>query len=945
MRVYENLEKLHWNREPSRAHYIPYDSFEKAVIGDKNASAYYQLLNGTWDFKFFPRDIDGEGEVSFSETIPVPSCWQCYGYEKPIYTNLNYPYPVDPPYVPDENPMGVYRRFVEIDEKWQKRRTYIVFEGVASHLTLYVNGEFVGSSMGSHLSAEFELTKFLHGGENEILVQVRKWCVGSYLEDQDCFRFNGIFRDVYLLSRDQDRLWDIEIKADDKEIVYLGEGNCMILDAEGKEADLSNPILWNAEKPYLYTAVISHGEEYIPQKIGMRTIAISPCQELLINGVAVKLKGVNHHDTHPEHGYCQTEEEFLQELELMKELNINCVRTSHYPPTPYFLEQCDRLGFYVIDETDIETHGFSTRNTRYEYDIENMDWICRRPEWKAAFVERGERMVERDKNHPCVIFWSLGNESAYGENFVAMAKWVWNRDKSRLVHYEGENHWKPEPAKDMDVASYMYSRLDLLEEYAKSDDARPVFLCEYCHSMGNGPGDVMDYWKLIYQYPRLIGGCIWEWADHVVLEDGVCRYGGDFGEITHDVNFCCDGLVFCDRTLKAGTLEAKRAYQPMWSYLENGTLTVQNHYDFTNLNEFSLQWSVEKDGQEIQTGQCVLDIPPHGEAVVELPYSLPESCGLGCYLNLSLSRDGKEFAIDQHQLPVAIKKAETCHTAKQLSFEKTPEEIIVRGENFVHRFDTRRGMLKDIAGLTEGLAEISAWRAPTDNDRHIKRRWGYIGGDNQTGENLNRIFSKVYSCILEGNTVTVTGSISGVARKPFFRYTAKYSFFDDGSIGVQLSGKVKEECVWLPRLGFTFRVPKGASAFRYFGMGPGETYCDLHHYAKMGLFDSSAEKEYVAYVVPQEHGNHYHTTWLQMDNGLTFTADDSFEINVSEYTAQALTEAMHTDELVKDDSVLVRVDYKVSGIGSRSCGPELLEKYRLSEKDIEFGFRIGIEKE
>ncbi len=950
MRSYEDLNRLYQNREAARSYYIPYDSFESALRGVREESPFYRLLNGTWDFCFYERDDDYRGEDRYPDRIPVPSCWECHGYEKPYYTNVNYPFPVDPPYVPDDNPMGVYRRTVEIDDAWAARRTYIVFEGVSAHLSLYVNGQFVGESMGSHLPSEFELTRFLKTGSNEIRVLVRKWCLGSYLEDQDFFRFHGIFRDVYLLSRDTDRIWDLEIKADDKTITYTGEGTAVIYDADGKEADLAAPILWNAEKPYLYTVVVQHGSEYIPQKVGMRTVRFSDKNELLINGVPIKLRGVNHHDTHPKNGYCETDEELRSELLLMKSLNINTVRTSHYPPTPHFLELCDELGFYVVDETDIETHGFVQRNSGYGYDIKNEDWICNQPVWKDAYVERAVRMVERDKNHACVIFWSLGNESGYGPNFIAMGEWIRARDDSRFVHYEGENAYlifNNGENRDLNLKrvspmrSYMYPPVTDVTKWGE-EETEPVFLCEYSHAMGNGPGDVMDYWKEIYRYPNLIGGCIWEWADHVAETDGVYRYGGDFGEMTDDGNFCCDGLVFADRTLKAGSLEAKCAYQPMWSRMEDGKLYVKNQHDFTDLNEYTLFWNVETDGKVTDRGSCTVDAAPHCEKEISLPYTLPASCTLGCYLNLSLMRGDAEAAVCQHALDVPVKKEEKCTSADNVQIYEEDGQIIVKGAHFQHRFDKRHGCLTDIDGRLAAPAEISAWRAPTDNDRRIKKTWGYLDGDNFSGENLNRTFRKVYDCRIEENRIEVEGSVSGVARKPFLHDRTVYTFYDDGGIGVQFYGKIKEEAVWLPRLGFVFHVPGEDLSFRYFGMGPGETYCDMHHFAKMGYYESTAKGEYVPYVVPQEHGNHYQTKLLRLANGLTFTADDTFEINVSAYDDQMLTEAMHTDELRSGKDIRVRIDYKVSGIGSNSCGPELIEQYRLSEKGIRYGFRIDL---
>lgn len=942
MRFYEDLSKLHINREAARAYYIPYDSEEKAKKGIPAESNYYECLNGVWDFEYYDADFEEGVKKPLSGKINVPGNWQMQGYDKPWYTNVNYPFSVDPPYVPDINPLGIYSRSFSVSKDWENRRTYIVFDGVSSCFELFVNGKFVGFSSGSHMPAEFELTDFILNGKNTLTVKVRKWCAGSYLEDQDFFRLSGIFRDVYLLSRDEDHLADIEIFADDKRIEYLGEGEYKIYDADGKIADLTAPVLWNAEKPYLYTVIIKHGNEYIPQKIGMRTVATSQQGELLINGVSVKLKGINRHDTHPRYGYYMPEEEIKSELKLMKKLNINCIRTSHYPPTSYFLKLCDEMGFYVIDEADLEIHGFVSRRPGYEYDTDNPEWICQQDEWKDAFLDRQIRMVERDKNHACVIIWSLGNESGYGKNHAEMSYWTKNRDKSRLVHYERAlEQGNPDT---VDITSYMYLELSQLEEYAKAEDPRPVFLCEYSHSMGNGPGDIADYWELMDKYPKLIGGCIWEWADHTVIgKDGTLLYGGDFDDPIHDVNFCCDGLVFADRSLKAGSLEAKAIYQPMKTSLCGSVLTVKNCYDFTNLNECTLFWSVETDGIVTSSGKIKADIPPHSSMDINLDMKLPDKCSLGCYLNVSLvDNNGYEVASCQHKTDVAVIADKPCTTSDNVCITQKNNIITVSGDGFTHTFNSVTGMLAGLNGLTDGEAQLTAWRAPTDNDRKVKSKWGYVNGDNLMGENINVLLSKAYSCEISGNVITVSGSLSGISRMPFFRYTAKYSFYDDGSVDVSLKGNVREDCVNLPRLGFEFRLPKTASAFRYFGMGPEECYCDMHHYAKIGLYESSAEAEYIPYIVPQEHGNHYMTSCLEMSNGLCFTADDTFEINVSEYTPDMLTKAMHTNELKKADFITVRIDYKNAGIGSNSCGPELIEKYAVNDKEIEFNFRISI---
>lgn len=951
-KIYENLDKTQINTAPLRSHYIPYDTLSGALSGNPENSKFYKLLNGVWDFAYYNHDTEEGGPAVKSGKINVPGNWQMQGYDKPWYTNVNYPFPIDPPYAPDDNPMGVYTKTVELPEEWRGRRTYIVFEGVSSCLELHVNGSFVGYSSGSHMPSEFELTSYLVPGKNTIVAKVRKWCVGSYLEDQDFFRLSGIFRDVYLLSRDISHLTDVEIHADDKNITYDGEGEFYVYDADGKAADLSSPILWNAEKPYLYTAVIKHCNEFIPQKIGMRKIEVSDKGELLINGTSVLLKGVNHHDTHPKYGYHIPEDEMRSELELMKKLNINCIRTSHYPPTPKFLELCDEIGFYVVDETDIEIHGFVSRYPWYvrrnSYDMDSMDWLCRRPEWKDEFVNRIKRMVERDKNHACVFMWSLGNESGYGKNHNAMYEWAKERDTSRLVHYEGagviEGGRDNFPKEISDVVSYMYMGVEELETHAVDDDKRPVYLCEYSHAMGNGPGDLADYMELFRKYPKLIGGCIWEWADHtVVRKDGTCLYGGDFDELTDDGNFCCDGLVFADRNLKAGSLEAKAIYQPFSTEFDGKTLTVNNLFDFTDLSEYTICYTVEADGICTYSAKLHADVAPHESQSLALDLNLPLECKIGCYLNISLiDKNGFEVASTQHKLDVPVRKELPCSTSDKIVITKERDTITVNGDGFTHTFNAHSGMLASLNGLTEGEAKLTAWRAPTDNDRNIKKSWGYINGNNAFGENINRLCPKVHECSISDNKITVNGSLSGVSRIPFFKYSTEYSFFDDGSIGVSLKGKVREDCVELPRLGFEFALPKNSSKFRYFGMGPEETYCDMHHYAKMGMYESDAASEYVPYIMPQEHGNHFNTKCLETENGLCFTADGSFEINVSEYTSEALTKAMHTDELEKADNIIVRIDYKNAGIGSNSCGPKLLEKYRLSDKDIDFNFRISI---
>ena len=943
MRIYEDFSKTSENREAQRAYYIPYESLEKALKGNKHNSAYYKLLNGKWHFAYFKRDIDVPNEITAWDIIDVPSCWQHTGYEKPWYTNQNYPHAVEAPYVPDDNPCGVYERSFVIDDSWSKRKTYIVFEGVSSCMFLSVNGEYVGFSQGSHLQAEFDITNYVKKGENKVLVKVLKWCVGSYLEDQDFFRCNGIFRDVYLLSREENHIKDVFIKADMKSIVVDAK-DYEIYDGTTKVKNLDNPILWNAENPHLYTVVVKGETEYIPFNVGMREVKISQNGELLINEIPVILKGVNHHDTNPHKGWTMSDEDILKDLTLMKKLNINAIRTSHYPPTAEFLNYCDKLGFYVVDENDIETHGYVLRKCAGTgYDSENPIWPCSNPDFKEMFMERMVRMVERDKNHPSVIMWSMGNESGCGENTALMMQWAKERDASRLIHSEdatrkGYGHMT-------DVASVMYPVIETIINYveAPENSSKPLFLCEYSHSMGNSPGDVYDYVELFEKYPNLCGGCVWEWADHNYYENGVLKYGGDAGEITHDRNFCCDGMVFSDRTLKAGSYEVKYVYQYFDTEIREDKLRITNKYDFTNLDKYSLLLTLQCDGKIIEEKELVLNVPPHESVDIDIPFTVPDKCRWGAYLNISL-RDKYLFEVGMKQHKLDTPEEMITVSAPNQNITQDDYRVYINGENYSYIFNKHYGNIESIVKNGKELlampVSLSVWRAPTDNDRRVEEKWGHINAEN--GENMDRITQKVYSCSVNGNKITGEGSLAGVGRIPLLHFTAEYTFYENCEIKVSLKGKVREDLeIFLPRLGFEFSLAKKNDSFTYFGMGDRENYRDMCHHAKVGLYKSSAEKEYVAYVMPQEHGNHTKAKYLEMESGLSFAADAEFEFNVSEYTKEALTLARHTDELKKNDYTNVRIDYKSTGIGSASCGPQdFIPKYCFFDKDIRFEFYI-----
>ncbi len=964
MRKYECLDRIHENVLRPRAHYIPYDSLEKALSGEKMRSSYYKLLNGEWDFAYFSRDIDCPEVITAWDKISVPSCWQTTGYEKPYYTNVNYPYPVDPPYVPDDNPLGVYRKIVHISAKEAQQENYIVFEGAAPCVELYVNGAYVGYSTVSHSTSEFKID--LREGDNEILVKVYKWCVSSYLEDQDFLRYNGIFRDVYLLSRPAGHVFDINVSFDaqnvavkhtmltqnDKSASLCADGYFdsvyQIYNREGKPDDLDNPILWNAEQPYLYTVVIEQAGEFIPIKIGLRNQQITEKGELLINGVSVKLKGVNHHDTHPYTGYAMTYEEMREELLKMKELNMNCIRTSHYPPQPAFIELCDELGFYLCDEADVETHGFCSRTNKWQYD-EAAIWPCRNPEWKDAFVDRAARLYERDKNNTCVVMFSLGNESNYGENFAAMSHYIREREADRtgtkrMVHYENAycNNAEDKDPDTVDLVSRMYTTPEqMLAYHENTGDTRPIFWCEYSHAMGNGPGDLMDYWNFIYDVPYFIGGCIWEWTDHTApIAPGKLGYGGDFGEETHDSNFCCDGLTFYDRSFKAGSYEAKYVHQPMKADWKNDVLTVQNRNDFRNLSEFDFKWEVTADGVKVSEGTLELQAKGHEVLDVPLTLDIPQS-KYGTYFKISMyEKDGREVAFQQVPLQEGqlagasvsdgVLEEQYAEAAKHnVKIDKDGEYALISGKDFSYKFNLHYGWLEEAEDFLKTPMKLTIWKAPTDNERKIKNKW--------TEDRYDKCRHKVYESIISNNCIRVKGALAAVSRSPFFRYEAAYTFMEDGRIDIQLDGIFDEERSFLPRLGFEFKTAE--KEFNYFGYGPHESYIDMHYGSYMGLFESSAEKEYVPYIKPQEHGSHYNTKFADFHK-YAFESVQGFSLNVSEYSSEELTRKTHYFELEKDAYTNVRIDYKVSGIGSNSCGPELREQYRMNDKEVHFAFSM-----
>jgi len=1032
---WQNQHILAKNREPAHATSISYPSPEAAFTFERNLSPYFTLLNGQWKFHYLPfADACPNGferpgfDASSWDSIPVPSNWQMLGYGKPNYTNVAYPYPVNPPYVPDDNPIGLYRSDFNIPVAWKERQIFIVFEGVNSAFKLWINGQEVGYSQGSHLPSEFNITHFIHTGENTLAVQVFQWSDGSYLEDQDMWRLSGIFRDVYLVAAPQVHIRDVYINTnldnayenatltvksyiknynndkcqnysviaelyDDKSNRVLQSESSITLET-GEETTLemqsaiNNPAKWSAEIPYLYTLLLSLKSEdgilFETQSftVGFRKVEIKN-QQLLVNGTSVKLKGVNRHDTHPDLGHAVSRESMIKDIILMKQHNINTVRTSHYPNDPYWLDLCDRYGLYVIDETDLECHGFAITG--------NINELSDDPEWEQAYIDRVERMVERDKNHPSVIIWSLGNESGYGRNHNAMANWIRERYADRPIHYEGAHD-----AHVVDIVSTMYPSVDkLTDEGKKTDDPRPFFMCEYAHAMGNGPGNLKEYWEAIYQYPRLIGGCIWEWVDHGIRQytetgEEWFAYGGDFGDQPNDGNFCIDGLNFPDRIPHSGLIEYKKIIEPVKVQavnLQSGIFTITNLYDFLSLKHLDGYWQIKCDGKAIQHGKLTsLDIDAGQSLTITIPYTLPSAKTENEYwINFTFvlnadtpwAKQGFEIAWAQFKLPVeTLSLYIDSSDMENLIRNESKNAIEIIGNNFKLLFDKHYGKIISYVyngkDLIHDGPRINLWRAPTDNDVHQAKLWKQIGLDRL----ISRISDISYTAI---NPQTVKINVSQVlapySLKPVCDSKITYTIYGNGDVDISanLSFCIEPPQLWhmmppefmhvlhasniaweqipkalplsmlyLPRIGMEMQVPKGIEMFEWYGRGPHENYVDKKESAKIDIYKSTIDEQHVPYIRPQENGNKLDVRWaavtdLQGD-GWLIMGKPMFNISVHHYTTHDLTQAEHTYELPHRDETTINIDYAKGGLGSNSCGPEPLDKYKLKPENVTFGF-------
>ena len=1010
---HKSLCDFHVNCEKPRAYFVPFENEKKAVLSKRGESAYFKTLCGKWNFKYFDsvNDIDEDltaedydiCDCGCFDEIDVPRNWQTVldaGYDVPNYTNIRYPFPYDPPHIPDDNPCGVYIRDFYLSEGFADRHVFLNFEGVDAGYYVYLNGQFVGYSSVSHSVSEFDVAGLAKEGRNRLVVIVLKWAASSYLEDQDMWRMSGIFREVYLLARSEDRICDFYARqslSDDLskaalelEIEKTGKGKVQYklvspdgnVCAEGKCADscsveLECPMLWSDETPNLYTLILSYGDETVAKKIGFRKYEIRN-RVVYINGKKVKARGVNRHDSHPILGHTTPYDHYLRDLYILKAHNVNTVRTSHYPSDARFIELCDVLGFYVVCEADLEAHGacYSDGGDRNE--------ISDNPEWEKLYIDRAQRLFERDKNSPCIIFWSLGNEAGVGCNQCKMAEYIRSRDKNAIIHYEGAasvyieapcygNHGVLPRNASFDrlneistVESRMYPEMGEFEEYLKKGK-KAYFLCEYCHAMGNGPGDLAAYWEIIRKYDNCFGGCIWEFTDHSVQIDADGKkgytYGGDFGDVPNDGNFCVDGLVYPDRRVHTGLLEAKKVYQPYFAELldfETGEVKITSRRYFTSLSDLSLAWSVECDGKTVLGGNVPkLDIAPLRSRTLKL-FNAYDLCDEGEYtLTLRFvynsehewAKAGEENGFYQFELfnVCADDDWDEC-TVGQNRLECGEDEryIEICCGDTCYRFDKVKGTVCDIVhegnSMIEEPLSFEIWRAPTDNDRNIKASWYNCGYD--------CINTKVYeSGISEvcDDHITVFAKISlgAKAYTPVLWADVTYVFSNDGSCSVEVNAKKNPSKPFLPKFGMRFIMPEGNERVEYFGYGPMESYVDKNLASRLSYFKTTATDNFEPYVRPQENSSHFGTRRAFVGNlfghGIKFENlydGDSFSFCASHFRAETLEKTPHDYELVPEKSTVVCIDMRMSGIGSNSCGPQLAEKYRVNDEKFFCSFKF-----
>lgn len=1002
MKTWENHQIDGINRMPARAHFLTFPSKEKALLNNNRYTHAFKNLNGVWKFMFLDApEYSPEGffnsdfDVTKMDDITVPGNWQLQGYGKMHYSDLWYNFPINPPYVPTENPTGIYKRTFFVEESYRDKKIIIRFCGVDSAYHLWINGKEVGYSKVARNESEFDITDLIRvGEENDVTVRVYQWSDGTYLEDQDMWWESGIFRDVELIGVPKDGINDYKVIADldDEykngifkveaflrttkevnvtfELVDAGENTVFtktVVAKEGKAcideviADVNH---WTAETPYLYKlfmTVEDNGQivEVIPQNVGFRNIRLNG-ETFLVNGVAIKFKGVNRHDYSPQNGRVVSREEIEKDIILMKQFNINAIRTSHYPNSYYLYDLCDEYGMYLIAETDLECHGFELTG--------DYKWITDDPSWELAYVSRMTRMIERDKNHPAIIFWSLGNESAFGCNFRKMTDVAHEMDPTRLVHYEGDFD-----VESADVYSTMYTWIENPKKpYLMKDiiekSKKPHIHCEYCHAMGNGPGNLKDYQDLVYAHDKLQGGFVWEWFDHGIesfTESGekYYRYGGDFGDDPSNKDFCIDGLIMPDRTPSPGLYEYKKVIEPITTTavdIQKGIINLLSRYDFANLDRFNLVYKVMEDDVILQTGfMAVPSIEARANKDITLPYDLSVikvKPGVHYYVNISYqlredtsyASSGHELATAQFELPL-YKEGIMVRPEGILNVEKEHTTLHVKGANFSLDFNLVNGNLMNI--VRDGMQVLSKgprltlWRAPISNDMEIIDKLKKVYFLHLEHEAVMNIDYHMEGNILKVEVDTINSTTNSAWH---FKTKYVYTVCPSGDILIDVegtpSGRVDLAPDMLPRIGVSMHLDKSMEHVRYFGMGPGENYADSKEAAQMGLYANTVDGLFTNYVIPQENGNHMGCKWVSMTNdrgmGLLASTEGDFNFSASWYEDKDLDDAKHTCDLVKRDYIVFNVDYKQNALGTNSCGQWQLDKYRAKFEDFKLSFRL-----